>query len=45
MKVAAHELNALNIVKNCNIYGCNVPLFAIIDYNGCRLIAEVSACL
>jgi hypothetical protein len=42
MKVAAHELRALNLVVESNVYGLNVPLFAVIDYNGCRIIAEVS---
>lgn len=41
MKVAAHELRALNMVLDANIFGLNVPLFAVIDYNGWRIIAEV----
>jgi len=39
MKAAAHELKGINAIYNCQIAGLFLPLTAMIDHKGFRLLA------
>lgn len=39
MKAANHELRGLSTILAANIQGLQIPLMALVDYNGFRLVA------